>query len=130
MASILLAALFLAAPPDGAGPVVSPSEESAAASAKSIRAPHELRAAVTEGLRREATTKGAEHDQAVRSLVELFQEIAKSEAIAPSNREQLLATLRARLVRVKSTIKVSVAGDRPSETRRPCAGAHRSSGRF
>ncbi len=59
--------------------------------------PRELRAAVSDALRREATTQGAKHDQAVRDLTKLFQQLTKDQQLPEPERRQRLGQIRHRL---------------------------------
>jgi hypothetical protein len=59
--------------------------------------PRELRAAVSDALRREATTQGAEHDQAVRDLTDLYQHLKQDQQLPEPERKQRLGQIRYRL---------------------------------
>lgn len=59
--------------------------------------PRELRAAVRDALRREATTKGAKHDQAVRDLTALYQQLKGDQQLPEPERKQRLGQIRYRL---------------------------------
>jgi general secretion pathway protein D len=78
--AVLLAVVLAADAPDGA-----------------FDNPRELRAAVRDALRREATTKGAKHDQAVRDLTELYQQLRQDQQLPEPERKQRLGQIRYRL---------------------------------
>src|SRR5689334_9948875 len=59
--------------------------------------PRELRAAVRDALRREATTQGAKHDRAVRDLTDLYQQLKQDEQLPEPERKQRLGQIRYRL---------------------------------
>jgi hypothetical protein len=59
--------------------------------------PRELRAAVREALRREATTQGAKHDSAVRDLTDLYQHLKQDQQLPEPERKQRLGQIRYRL---------------------------------
>jgi hypothetical protein len=59
--------------------------------------PHELRDAIGDALRREATTKGGDHDQAVRDLVDVFKALQQDDQLPERERRQRVGQVRHRL---------------------------------
>ena len=65
--------------------------------------PRELRQSISEALRQEATTTGAEHDQALRALVDVFEQLAADRQLP----EKSAARESARCERVSRTAQTS-----------------------
>ncbi len=59
--------------------------------------PRELRQSISEALRQEATTTGAEHDQALRALVDVFEKLAADRQLPENERGSRIGQVRARL---------------------------------
>jgi hypothetical protein len=59
--------------------------------------PHEFRAAVSDALRREATTKGAQHERAVRDLIAIHHQLTQDQQLPEPERKQRLGQIRHRL---------------------------------
>jgi hypothetical protein len=86
---VALLALSPAAPPD------RPSVE---------RSPHELRTAVREAMRRQATTSGAAKEAATRELVALYGELAASTTLSDAEKRSQLGNVRNRLRRTSDAL--------------------------
>jgi hypothetical protein len=67
--------------------------------AASAPAPRELRQSISEALRREATTTGPEHEQALRKLVAVFEQLAADRQLPEKERDSRIGQVRARLAR-------------------------------
>jgi hypothetical protein len=73
------------------------------------RSGHELRTAVRDAMRQQATTQGAEQEQATRKLVALFQEISTNSKLSDPEKERQLAYVRARLRRTSGALAKGLA---------------------
>jgi hypothetical protein len=93
----------------------------AAAPAESQPAARQLRAAVSEALRREATTAGARHQQALRDLVAVFNQLEADSQLPDVERRERLGQVRSRLARASEELLRQVADP-------PVAGARAAPG--
>jgi len=109
-----------------AGPAETPSPPVAKTQAAE-RTPRELRQAVHEALRAQATTKGAAQEAAVRKLTALYRELSESTTLTDEERLQLRGTVRSRLLRTGDALAQQIAKD--DARRRPAAGEDRPGGR-
>ncbi len=103
MAAICMAALLLAATPSDGSSSDYPASPSVRRNAQ------DLRREVSEQLRREARSEGAENETAVRALVELHHALQQDRTLAASERTRLTGKIRSRLLRVSR--RLSTADD-------------------
>ncbi len=92
-------------------PAASPGDESPTASAavESPRTAQQLRDAVHDTLRREATARGAEKATAIRDLAALHREISASTALVEREQRELRTLVRSRLQRVSKRLQKQLA---------------------
>jgi len=102
-----MAVLVLAVTPgDGsAAPALHPVAAPADDSRSELRQAQDLRRMVSQRLRREATTTGAENEAAVRELLVLFQALQRDTTLTDDERQRLLGKLRSRLQRVSRRLE-------------------------
>jgi hypothetical protein len=105
---VLLVAATGAAPADSSQTSTATSSSVSAARSGTItpastksaeRSAKEVRQAVADGLRRANAAKGADRIAAVRSLVDLFNELGRDRQLSAPERQRLGADVRSRLVR-------------------------------
>jgi hypothetical protein len=78
---------------------------------RSGRTPHELRTAVHETMRRQATASGAAHQAATRELVSLYHELAASTRLTDGDKREQMAYVRNRLRRTSQALERQQARD-------------------
>ncbi len=72
------------------------------------RPPHEIRRAVHDALRSQASTSGAAQEAAVRDLLSLYHELQASTQFSESAHKQLSGLVRSRLQRVQRALQKNV----------------------
>jgi hypothetical protein len=110
-ALLITVAALLALPSDSPQDYdVGPHDEVAAAAAVTPKKPQELRNAVRETMRREATTDDpAERAEAIRELAGLLTEVRRDTLLAQDERKRLHALIWSRLTRVKKELKAEIS---------------------
>lgn len=102
---IWIAALLITASPGEAAPDDSPNTATAAPGDSAdnrspLRIAQDLREKVSDRLRREATTEGADNREAIVELIELYAELMRDEYLTKDERLRLRGKVRSRLLRV------------------------------
>lgn len=87
------------------------------------RTPHELRTAVHEAMRRQATTSGTEKAAATRELISLYKEVSDSTVLTDADKRRQAAYLRSRLRRTSTALARQLAVDDQPAAERPQAAA-------
>jgi hypothetical protein len=81
-------------------PAAPPEKQPPGNSETQTRSGQELRNAVHEALRSQATARGAQIDKAVRELSALYQELSSTTQLNPREQRELRAVVRSRLMRI------------------------------
>jgi hypothetical protein len=118
-ALLITCAALLGLPDDGQKTNQEPRQDSIAADANvTPQKPQELRNAIRETMRREATTDDpAERAEAIRELTGLFTEIRRDTQLAQDERKRLHALVWSRLTRIKKELKAKIAREQRSAKR-------------
>jgi len=112
MNELIIAALLLAAPPAGDGgaeagtpQIYRPLVREEGEAKSPITLAHELRASVSDHLRREATTEGIDNRAAIIALVELHGRLSRDEYLTRDERIRLKAKVRSRLMQIQKRLR-------------------------
>lgn len=129
VAHSIVVALLAAAP--AASPEQSSAQGQPAASRTDSheRMPQQLRDAVHEAMRRQATAKGAEQAAAVQKLAAVYRELTTSTQLPSREQRELRALVRSRLARTSQTLERELAKAEAADRKHPAPPGDRGAGR-
>jgi len=107
--------LVTAAPADAEANRPTPVSQTQAVAATPKKA-HELRNAISDALRREATAQGkSERADAIRELTTLYGEVMQDKLLAYKERLRLAAKMKSRLNRIKKDLQQQIAREKKAK---------------
>jgi hypothetical protein len=105
---IVVAATLAASPAEDSTSAPTPNSRSAIDLQPDVT-PRQLRATISDALRREATTHGSEHDVALRELITVYQHLEADSQLPDRERRKRLGQIRHRLARATEGLQKQVA---------------------